>query len=139
MKENRDELLVIYTYVAVWGSIGAMTRYYLSTILNEIDSMPLGTFLINSLGCFLLAMIYDILGKLWHHNHRIVVGLGTGFIGAFTSFATFSSEVVKFALDGDIQNAIIYWMIGVTGGFFGAVSGIAVTEKLASIFGGGDE
>ncbi len=133
---NREKLLVIYAHVAIWGSIGAMTRYYLSSILNNMDSIPIGTFTINSIGCLLLAMIYNFLGKMWQHNHRIVVGLGTGFVGAFTSFATFSIEVVKIAQSGDVATAMVYWFVGAVGGFFGAILGIKVTDLIFEKFGG---
>lgn len=132
----KNEYVLIYTYVAICGALGAMTRYFLSTLLNEVEGFPFGTFVINSIGCFLLATVYNFLGKMWHHNHRIVVGLSMGFIGAFTSFATFSVEVIKFALAYEVVKAVAYWVCGSVSGFTGAVLGIYVTDYFYEKFGG---
>ena len=138
MEKNRDDYFIIYTHVALWGAVGAAARYYISTLFNHMGNFPIGTFLANSVGCFLLASIYNYLGKMWHHEHRIVVGLGTGFIGAFTTFATFSTEVIKYAISGKVIKALVYWMGGAVCGILSAFLALYLTDKLFEKYGGED-
>lgn len=82
--------------VAVGGFFGAMTRYGMSRVINNRfpSAFPFGTFSINLLGSFLLGLL---LGGT--HNSSITLLLGTGFMGAFTTFSTFKLENVHLRLN----------------------------------------
>lgn len=82
----RDLLLV-----ALGGAFGAVARYGSSVICAGLlgDRFPWGTLFVNVLGCFLL-------GWLVHGstlaNDTTRLAIGTGFLGAFTTFSTFGVQ-----------------------------------------------
>jgi len=73
--------------------------------------MPLGTLLVNILGSFLIGVIYVIVVErhLMHPDWRDV--LMVGFLGAFTTFSTFSLETIVLLEAGHTLQALSY-MIG---------------------------
>lgn len=72
--------------VALGAPFGAMLRYFMSQKMNS--SFPYGTLVINLLGAFLLGLVASF-------DHTTMLLLGTGFLGAFTTFSTFNIEVVQ--------------------------------------------
>ncbi len=83
-------------YVAIGAFFGAVSRYAVS---HKIDSklktnFPYGTLCVNVIGSFILGYIIGI--KM---TDSITLLLGTGFMGAFTTFSTFKIESFKYLLD----------------------------------------
>ena len=75
--------------VGTGGFLGAIARYYTSQKLNkaEVDHLPLGTLAVNLIGSFLLGFILSIGLK-----DIYILLIGTGFLGAFTTFSTLHKE-----------------------------------------------
>lgn len=74
------------------GALGALSRYGLAGLVQRWagGSFPLGTFVVNILGCFLFGLIWGLLEHRLGPQFRLVVL--TGFMGAFTTFSTFAFE-----------------------------------------------
>ena len=71
-----------YLYVAFFGVLGAMARYWISIAL-EAGAFPYNTLFINIIGCFLLAIVIKYLATLPMLSNHLISGLGTGLIGSF--------------------------------------------------------
>ncbi|MCE5284940.1 MAG: fluoride efflux transporter CrcB [Pelosinus sp.] len=87
-----------YFAVAVGGFLGAITRYIVGQGFSDIVSItgfPWGTLLINLVGCFVLSLFLTIAVDLLVLSPFIRTGISTGFIGAFTTFSTFTLETVQ--------------------------------------------
>lgn len=100
----------LYGVIALGGALGALGRYGLSTwIANRGNSLfPWGTFVVNILGCFLLGVFY-VLGTeklLIHPQLRSMITVG--FLGAFTTFSTYSVETINLLRNGEIKTALLY-------------------------------
>lgn len=78
--------------VAIGGFFGACARFGISSWAGRTHPsvLPLGTLLINLTGSFLLGAIA---GSDWSQNIRLLIG--TGFMGAYTTFSTFNVENVQ--------------------------------------------
>lgn len=101
--------LVLIFGVGFGGFFGAVLRF-LSSKQIQIwlgSDFPYGTLFVNSVGSFILAF----LGK-YFLEHLIVpdtlrVGVTVGFLGAFTTFSTFSFETLVLIQDGEISKAVM--------------------------------
>ncbi len=118
-----------YFYVAIFGALGAVTRYWISCSMGT-GVFPYHTLLVNIVGCFLLAVVVKYLATLPCLSRNFISGIGIGFLGSFTTFSTFSAEVCLMVARGSGFSAAWYIMISITGGFFSAVLGFHVSDKM---------
>lgn len=109
--------------VAIGGFLGGITRYELSVLLGGA-----GILYANLIGSFLLAFItyYFIergLLAAWLNG-----GIGTGFIGAFTTFSSLATTIVKLESQGVIAS-IGYFLVSSLGGLVLALLGFMLARK----------
>ncbi len=102
-------------FIAIGGAFGAVSRHLLATWLHGMweGKVPIGTLLVNVVGSFAIGVAYVMLveRQLIHPDWR---GLSiVGFLGAFTTFSTFSLETVSLFEAGDSVQALAY-MFGST-------------------------
>lgn len=115
--------------VGVGGFFGAILRYSVGEWIHTMNGFPLGTLMINLLGCLFLAWFFTITTKRWNINPNLKLGIGTGFTGAFTTFSTFSVETLNLINNHQLLFAFLYVLLSVLGGI-----GLAITgAKLASV------
>lgn len=88
------------------------------------------TICINIVGAFLLAMINFWVANRFALPSQIILGLGTGMIGAFTTFSSFSLEIVKLLDAGQMMIPIVYVLLSIGGGVFAAWSGQRLADRL---------
>ncbi|MYV05662.1 fluoride efflux transporter FluC [Furfurilactobacillus milii] len=88
------------------------------------------TICINIVGAFLLAMINFWVANRFALPSQIILGLGTGMIGAFTTFSSFSLEIVKLLDAGQIVIPVIYVLLSIGGGGLAAWSGQRLADRL---------
>lgn len=81
--------------VGIGGVIGALARYYIYVPLNSHSVFPWGTLTVNLLGSFLLAFFLTVALRHFYQRSLLVLGVSTGFIGAFTTFSSVSVEAVQ--------------------------------------------
>ena len=97
-------------FVAIGGATGAVSRHLLAAWAHTVweGRLPLGTLLINVSGSFAIGVIYVLLveKQLIHAEWRGV--LMVGFLGAFTTFSTFSLETITLFEAGHFLHAAAY-------------------------------
>lgn len=82
--------------VAAGGAVGAVARYVVSSAALKIlgGAFPYGTLLVNVLGCFLMGVLIETVALKIQIPKEMQSLLSTGFLGAFTTFSTFSLDAV---------------------------------------------
>lgn len=120
---------MIFWIVGLGGLLGAVARYYLGMLVSKLwpVNFPLGTFLINLLGSFLLGMLTGLSVKgLIPETLRLSAGVG--FVGAFTTFSTFGYETVVLTESGQHLKAWLYILASVFCGLILAWFGLNITS-----------
>ena len=95
--------LMPYLLVGLGGFVGANARFVVVRLVGAAfeTRFPLGTFLINISGSFLLGILGTIAGqKVMPNSETMRLALGIGFLGAFTTFSTFEFETHALFDDG---------------------------------------
>lgn len=115
--------------VGIGGFVGAILRYLISDVIPQVNSFPLATLLINLFGSFLLAYILTAGVKKWQLHPTVILGVGTGLIGSFTTFSTFSVETLHLIENHAYILASIYILLSLVGGFTLSFIGFLVAKK----------
>ncbi|MBA4502106.1 fluoride efflux transporter CrcB [Marinobacterium marinum] len=100
--------------VALGGALGAMGRYWVSGLFNNAAyKLPLGTLTVNVLGSFLMGVCFVLILERTRLPAELRPLLMVGFLGAFTTFSTFSLETVALIGEGHVMSALIYILLSV--------------------------
>ncbi|MBM7645575.1 CrcB protein [Scopulibacillus daqui] len=129
---------MIYWYVGIGGIIGALLRYGVSLAFNSFWSgvFPMATLTTNLLGSCVLGWLTSYLSKNKRLSKELYTGLGTGIIGSFTTFSTFSVETVKLMENAHLGLAFLYVMVSLFGGLLLSYAGYRAGEKMLQRTGG---
>ncbi|WP_442599828.1 fluoride efflux transporter CrcB [Neobacillus sp. D3-1R] len=109
--------------VGIGGFVGAVLRYLVGKGIPAPNGFPLGTLVINLLGCLFLAWFFTITTKGWKINPNLKLAIGTGFTGAFTTFSTFSVETLNLIQNYQTVLAFLYVLLSILGGIALAILG----------------
>lgn len=97
-------------FVAAGGALGAVARFVTSNLIHALvpGRFPLATLCVNVLGSFLIGVLYVLIAErgVLHTDWRSVAMVG--FLGAFTTFSTFSLEAVTLLEHGFVGQALGY-------------------------------
>jgi CrcB protein len=105
----------LYAFVAIGGACGASLRFYISQlVLNWLGKgFPFATLMVNITGSFVMGLLYQLIEHeiLTISVHRTLIGIG--FLGAFTTFSTFSLDSLLLLQQGDVLKAGINILLNV--------------------------
>ena len=121
-----------YLLVMLGGALGAVFRFIVATLVARLSStvFPLGTFLINVTGSFLIGFLMTMfLGRPGVHvNWRLFVV--TGILGGYTTFSSFEWEALVALRAGSLALSFLYVASSVVLGLLGAWLGLLLAERL---------
>jgi CrcB protein len=88
--------------ICIGASVGALSRWQLGLWLNPASAglMPLGTLVANLIGGYLVGVCVGVFQQLPDLDPVWRLALVTGFLGALTTFSSFSAEVVAMLQQG---------------------------------------
>lgn len=114
--------------VAFFGFWGGVARLSNARLLGS----PWNTLLVNLLGAFLLPLWNNFFGIRLTKNRRwILVGVGTGFFGAFTTFSIFCLDFMRLMMAGRTTLALLYLLLSMVGGLIAAWLGTIFAQRLS--------
>lgn len=98
--------MVAIALLCIGASAGAVARWQLSLWLNSGSTwLPLGTLAANLAGGWLIGLLVAILQAQPGLDPHWRLALITGFLGALTTFSTFSMETVQLLQAGRLAQA----------------------------------
>jgi len=95
-------------YIAIGGSFGAVARYLVSRWVHQFlsSAFPWGTLIINCSGSFLIGFLFFLFQET-----LVPTGLRNlilvGFLGAYTTFSTYSLETINLLKEGEFKFALL--------------------------------
>ena len=116
---------------------GATARYKLSTwITVHPGGFPWATFWTNVSGSFVLGVLLIVLIERFPPTRYARPFAGTGFLGAYTTFSTFSVEADLLVKDGHLGMAVVYvgasLVVGLAAAWLGIYFGRLVPHRRAT-------
>ena len=124
----------MYTYLAIafGGALGALSRYWLTVSIERFNStgFPLGTFMVNLLSSFLIGLLYILFAEKLSVADQWRPVIITGFLGAMTTFSTFSLDALLLFQQGHYNTALFYVLSSVMICIFAAYVGMQIARIL---------
>ncbi|GGJ99956.1 putative fluoride ion transporter CrcB [Lentibacillus kapialis] len=117
----------------IGGFFGSICRFALGEWIHINNGFPLGTFLINLIGCFFLGWFLTFVNQKGIIKPEFALLVGTGFVGSFTTFSTFSVETLNLFREGLIFMAFLYVLASTVLGIVLAFSGYKLALKKTQV------
>ncbi len=117
----------VVVLVGLAGVAGVLARYGLTKATVGSSALIWSTAAINIAGSFLLGLL--VAAGWFSRDAREAIGVG--FLGGFTTFSTFSVQIVTEADGGRAGTAAAYLLVSVVGGVVAAVAGYALGRAVS--------
>jgi len=123
-------MLKIIISIGLGSFLGGISRFLLSRAVQStfITHIPIGTLIVNILGCFLIGILYSLFEVGIISNNHTRMFLTVGFCGGFTTFSTFSHENLMLLQDGNFFLFSIYTFLSLFLGLLATLIGHYLTK-----------
>jgi fluoride exporter len=124
--------MMTYVAIAVGGTLGCWARYGMTNLMQTIygRDFPYATLSINVLGSFLMGFLFVETLERLTVSPEVRTGILTGFIGGFTTFSTFSMEILLLTEQGFAAKGLLYLLLSISLGLAAAFGGAYIARNL---------
>ena len=121
-----------YIAIAFGGAIGAVSRYWLYSAVQRLhdSGFPLGTFVVNALGSFLIGVFFVLLAEKAQIAEQWRPIIVVGFLGGLTTFSTFSLDALLLFEQGHYNTALFYIISSIVLCLIAAFAGMQLTRVM---------
>jgi CrcB protein len=118
--------------IAIGGTIGCWARYVQTNLVQLVygRDFPYATLSINVAGSFLMGFLFIETLERLTVTPELRTGILTGFLGGYTTFSTYSMELLLLTEQGELIKAILYFMLSAILGFGAAFAGAYIARNL---------
>ena len=118
--------------IGIGGFFGAIARYGVALWIGQRwgRSFPLGTFVINVSGSFVIGLAMSLMTERFIVNPQWRLLLVVGFLGAYTTFSTFEYETGALLKDGEWFFACLNVVLSVLAGFIALKAGEVLAKSI---------
>ncbi|AZI34410.1 fluoride efflux transporter CrcB [Kaistella carnis] len=116
-------------YIFIGGGLGSVLRFLISNYTQKlwnVNSFPMGTFVVNIIGCFLIGVLTSYFLKVDNYLKFLLI---TGFCGGFTTFSTFSAENFSLWQNGNYPVLLLYVLLSIIVGLIAVYLGLQVAKN----------
>jgi len=107
-------------WIAIFGALGVVSRYLMSKWANGLFVIgqqtvvfPVGTLIVNVLGSFIMGFLFSFFLYKWDIGEPFKTAILVGFLGGFTTFSSFSIELVRMIDSQQWLMALSYVLLSV--------------------------
>lgn len=96
-------------WICIAGALGSGTRYLIGLWAADRlgDSFPYGTWIVNVLGCFCIAIVMQLALSVPAFPPTLRLALTTGFLGGLTTYSSFNYETTRLLQSGSPASALV--------------------------------
>lgn len=118
-----------FIWIGFGGFLGSVARFGVSQITAQFTSFPfpIATLIVNSAGCFAIGYLFEFL-RGHHLQPTLWFFLSVGFLGAFTTFSTFSLETLQLIRG----QSYVFAFLNITGSLVLCFAGVFLGTYLGS-------
>ena len=121
--------MINFFWVAAGGALGASLRFISSSFFNLFfPNLPIGTFFVNVLGSFIIGLLINALEMRSSSEIFIKYFLIIGVLGSYTTFSSFSYEVIELYNNKKLLLSIIYILASVFSCIVAAYAGYSINK-----------
>lgn len=117
--------------VFLGGGMGACSRWLLDrwvASLLKTGVWPMGTFVVNMLGCALIGVLFGVLSRSKGDPAWVWMLGAVGFLGAFTTFSSFCLQLFEQYMERQWGVALAYILASVACGFLLVLAGYSLAK-----------
>lgn len=119
-------------FIGLAGFVGTLTRYWMSGAVARRygETFPLGTLVVNLVGCFLVGLLFYLLQERFLVNQTVRTVVLIGLLGGFTTFSSFGLQTFTLLQDGEVGLALLNLSIANIFGLFLVWAGYTLARIL---------
>jgi CrcB protein len=121
-----DRVLIVFGA----GGAGCVARYLVALAVGRRD-LPYATLIVNLLGSFLIAFIFELALLRKDVSPNLQLALTTGFMGGFTTYSAFNFETTRLVIDGHAARGIANICATLVGAFGAGLLGLWLARRIA--------
>ena len=125
-------ILQRFLLLALAGALGTLSRYGVGSVVQRYNnaSFPWGTLAVNVIGCFLAGTLWTVFKGRWPVSAETQTLVLVGFLGAFTTFASFILDTGELCGASQWMHAVINAVLHNGLGFAALLCGIGIGRIL---------
>jgi CrcB protein len=121
----------VVAVVALGGGVGAAARYGASLLWPaRAGGLPWTTFGVNLVGCAVIGVFMVVITDVWAAHRLVRPFFGTGVLGGFTTFSTYTVDIQKLVDAGHPRTALAYLFATLLGALASVWLAVTATRRL---------
>jgi len=118
--------------IALAGALGTLLRYFVGLWAGRAlgTSFPYGTLVVNTVGCFLIALVTHLALSTSWISPTLRVTLTTGFMGGLTTYSSFNLETTALFRERSWGTGAANLLVTLLGCFLAGILGLLAAKKL---------
>jgi fluoride exporter len=119
--------------IGLAGALGTLCRYFVGVWAGRFlgTEFPYGTLIVNVVGCFLIALVFQLAASTTMISAAVRPTLTTGFIGGLTTYSSFNYETTGLLRQRALAAGMLNVGITLVGCFVAGLLGLALARRIA--------